>query len=130
MAAAPTIVLVEQGWRGGRGKGQTRPRAGPAPRTFIRAMQTMKRKLRGMSDQFEDGCLCGAVRFAAAANLSISVRLGDQGGLGLSVRIDAPIGAEKPIQEIVDYRKIAIGMPVVEEMKLLLSPEPGKSPQP
>jgi hypothetical protein len=35
-------------------------------------MQTMKRKLRGMSDQFEDGCLCGAVRFAAAANLSIS----------------------------------------------------------
>jgi hypothetical protein len=28
----------------------------------------MKRKLRGMSDRFEDGCLCGAVRFAAAAN--------------------------------------------------------------
>jgi hypothetical protein len=32
----------------------------------------MKRKLRGMSDPFEDGCRCGAVRFAAAANLSIS----------------------------------------------------------
>jgi hypothetical protein len=46
------------------------------------------------------------------------------------VRIDAPIGTEKPIPEIVDYRKIAIGMPVVEEMELLLSPEPGKSSQP
>ena len=46
------------------------------------------------------------------------------------MRIDAPIGAEKPIQEIVDYRKIAIGMPVVEEMKLLLSPEPSKLSQP
>jgi len=42
------------------------------------------------------------------------------------VRIDAPIGAEKPIPEIVDYRKIAIGIPVVEKMELLLSPEPGK----
>jgi hypothetical protein len=46
------------------------------------------------------------------------------------VRIDAPIGAEKPIPEIVDYRKIAIGIPVVEKMELLLSPEPGKSSQP
>jgi hypothetical protein len=45
-------------------------------------------------------------------------------------RIDAPIGTEKPIPEIVDYRKIAIGMPVVEEMELLLSPEPGKSSRP
>jgi hypothetical protein len=35
------------------------------------------------------------------------------------VRIDAPIGAEKPIPEIVDYRKIAIGIPVVEKMELL-----------
>ena len=43
MAATPTIVLVEQGWQGGRGKVQTRPRAGLAHRTFIRAMQTMKR---------------------------------------------------------------------------------------
>jgi len=40
------------------------------------------------------------------------------------------IGAEKPISEIVDYREIAIGMPVVEKMELLLSPEPGKSSQP
>ena len=56
--------------------------------------------------------------------------LGDQGGLRLSVRIDAPIGAEKPIPEIVDYRKIAIGISVVEKMELLLSPEPGKSSQP
>jgi len=46
------------------------------------------------------------------------------------VHIDAPIGAEQPIPEIVDYRKIAIGIPVVEKMELLLSPEPGKSSQP
>jgi hypothetical protein len=50
--------------------------------------------------------------------------------LSLPVRIDAPIGTEQPIPEIVDYRKIAIGMPVMEEMELLLSPEPGKSSQP
>jgi hypothetical protein len=48
----------------------------------------------------------------------------------LPFRIDAPIGTEKPIPEIVDYRKIGIGIPVVEKMKLLLSPEPGKSSQP
>ena len=53
--------------------------------------------------------------------------LDDQDGLSLPFRIDAPIGTEKPIPEIVDYRKIAIGMPVVEKMELLLSPEPGKS---
>ena len=45
--------------------------------------------------------------------------LGDQDGLSLPVRIDAPIGTEKPIPEIVDYRKIAIGMPVMEEMENL-----------
>ena len=56
--------------------------------------------------------------------------LGDQDLLSLPVRIDAPIGTEKPIPEIVDYRKIAIDMPVVEKMELLLSPEPGKSSQP
>ena len=55
---------------------------------------------------------------------------GDQDGLNLPFRIDAPIGTEKPIPEIVDYRKIAIGIPVVEKMELLLSPEPGKSSQP
>ena len=60
----------------------------------------------------------------------VYLRLGDQGGLGLSVRIDAPIGAEKSIPEIVDYRKIAIGIPVVEKMELLLSPEPSKLSQP
>jgi hypothetical protein len=58
------------------------------------------------------------------------LRLGDRDGLSLPVRIDSPIGAEKPIPEIVDYRKIAIGMTVVEKMELLLSPEPGKSSQP
>ena len=56
--------------------------------------------------------------------------LGDQDGLSLPVRIDAPIGTEKPIPEIVDYREIAISIPVVEKMELLLSPEPGKSSQP
>jgi hypothetical protein len=28
-------------------------------------MQTMKRKQHGMSDRFEDGYLCGAMRFVA-----------------------------------------------------------------
>ena len=129
MAVKPTIALVEQGWQGGRGKVQTRPGAGPAHRTFIRTMQTMKRSVPSMSDQFEGGYLCGAVRFVATGQPGY-LGLGDQDGLSLPVRIDAPIGTEKPIPEIVDYRKIAIGMPVVEEMKLLLSPEPGKSSQP
>ena len=76
------------------------------------------------------GCL--AVRRGALRRTGQSrhLRLGDRDGLGLPVRIDAPIGAEKPIPEIVDYRKIAIGIPVVEKMELLLSPEPGKSSQP
>ena len=50
--------------------------------------------------------------------------------LSLPVRIDAPIGTEQPIPEIVDYREIAISIPVVEKMELLLSSEPCKSSQP
>jgi hypothetical protein len=50
--------------------------------------------------------------------------------LSLPVRIDAPIGTEQPIPEIVDYGEIAISIPVVEKMELLLSSEPGKSSQP
>jgi hypothetical protein len=82
-----------------------------------------------MSDEFQGGCLCGAVGFVATGQPGYLGR-GDQDGLTLPVRIDAPIGTEKPIPEIVDYREIAIGMPVVEKMELLLSPEPRKSPQP
>jgi len=82
-----------------------------------------------MSDQFEGGCLCGAVRLVATGQLGY-LGLGDQDGLSLPVRIDAPIGTEKPIPEIVDYRKIAISMSMVEKMELLLSSEPGKSSQP
>ena len=68
------------------------------------------------------------VRFAAIPRGYLG--LGGQDGLSLPVHTDAPIGAQKPIPEIVDYRKIAIGIPVVEKMELLLSPEPGKSSQP
>jgi len=82
-----------------------------------------------MSDMFEGGCLCGAVRFVATSQPR-HIGVGDQDGLSLPVRIDASIGTEKPIPEIVDYRKIAISMLVVEKMELLLSPKPGKSPQP
>jgi hypothetical protein len=45
-------------------------------------------------------------------------------------RLDAAIGAEKPIPEIIDHGKIAIGMAVVDKMEVLLLPEPGKAPKP
>ena len=67
------------------------------------------------------------VRFAMLGGY---LGLGCQVELNLRFHIDAPIGTEKPIPEIVDYRKIAIGVPVVEKMELLLSPEPCKSSQP
>jgi hypothetical protein len=87
-------------------------------------MESVKRKQHGI----EDGCLCGAMRFVATGQHGY-LRLGDQDGLSLPVRVDAPIGTEKPIPEIVNYHKIAIGMPMVEKMELLLSLEPGKSSQ-
>ena len=48
----------------------------------------------------------------------------------VSCRLDAAIGAEKPIPEIIDYREIAIGMAVVDKMEVLLLSEPGKAPEP
>jgi hypothetical protein len=48
----------------------------------------MKRKLRGMSDQFEDGCLYGAASFVTNGQPGY-LRLGDHDGLSLAVRIDA-----------------------------------------
>ena len=75
-------------------------------------MQTMKRKQHGMSDRFEDGWLCGAVRFVATGQPGY-LKLGDQDGLSLPVRIDAPIVPRSSSQKVVDYHKIAIGMPVV-----------------
>jgi hypothetical protein len=80
-----------------------------------------------MSDQFEGALRRGAL---CRTDQSGNLQLGDRDGLGLLARMDAPIGAEKPIPEIIDYRKIAIGITVVEKMELLLSPEPGKSSQP
>jgi hypothetical protein len=59
------------------------------PRTFTRAMQSMKRK-HSMSDRFKDPYLCGAVRFVATGQPGY-LRLGEQDGLSLPVRIDAPI---------------------------------------
>lgn len=43
---------------------------------------------------------------------------------------DATIGAEKPIPEEIDHRKIAFPVAVVDKMELLLSPEPGKAAKP
>jgi hypothetical protein len=40
------------------------------------------------------------------------------------------IGAEKPIPEKIDHRKIAVPMAVVDEMEFLLSSEPGKAAKP
>jgi len=72
MAATPTICWQSKngnavGARVRRGQG-----AGTAPSTFIRVMQTMKREQHGMSDRFEDDCLCGAVRSWLPANLAFS----------------------------------------------------------
>ena len=43
---------------------------------------------------------------------------------------DALIGTEKPIPEEIDHREVAVPMAVVDEMELLLSPEPRKTAKP
>ena len=43
---------------------------------------------------------------------------------------DKAIGAEQPIPEEIDHRKIAVPIAVVDEMELLLSSEPGKAAKP
>jgi hypothetical protein len=45
-------------------------------------------------------------------------------------RLDAAIGAEKPIPAIINHREIAIGMAVVNKMEVLLSLEPGEAGEP
>ena len=44
--------------------------------------------------------------------------------------IRSSIGAENPIPEKMDYRKIAIRVPVMDEMQLLFAPEPREPPKP
>lgn len=43
---------------------------------------------------------------------------------------DAAIGSEQAIPVKIDHRKITVGMAVVDKMKLLLAPEPGKAAKP
>jgi hypothetical protein len=45
-------------------------------------------------------------------------------------RFGSAIGAEKPIPEEINYREVAVPAAMVGEMKLLLSPEPGKAAKP
>jgi hypothetical protein len=44
--------------------------------------------------------------------------------------LNATVGTEKPIPEKIDHREIAVPIAVVDEMELLLSPEPGKAAKP
>ena len=46
------------------------------------------------------------------------------------VQIEAARGAEQPIPEEIDHREIAAPIAVVNEMELLLPPEPGKAVEP
>jgi hypothetical protein len=86
-------------------------------------------RIRWVTLRFIIVCGCGSPGNGRKGNADALSQCG-QDRLNLPFRIDAPIGTEKPIPEIVDYRKIAIGIPVVEKMELLLSPEPSKSSQP
>src|ERR1700730_4140997 len=44
--------------------------------------------------------------------------------------LNATVGTEKPIPEKINHREIAVPIAVVDEMELLLSPEPGKAAKP
>jgi hypothetical protein len=109
---------------GGAVRIRSRLREGTTVQIYL--PRTMEAAAHGPHPAVQPGAAGGAHILMPGGYLG----LGDQDGLGLPARIDAPIGTEKPIPEIVDYRKIAIGIPVVEKMELLLSPEPGKSSQP
>jgi hypothetical protein len=39
------------------------------------------------------------------------------------------IGSKKPVPKEIDYREIAVRVAVVDEVQLLLTPEPGISPK-
>ena len=47
-----------------------------------------------------------------------------------SSRFDTAIGAQQPIPEEIDHCEVAVPVAVVDEMELLLSPEPRKTPKP
>jgi hypothetical protein len=90
MAIKPTITLVKQGWQGGRGKVRRGHGLGwPVGHLSVQC-KLRSAKQHGMSDQFEGGRLCGAVRFVATGQPGY-LGLGDQDGLSLPARIDAPI---------------------------------------
>jgi len=47
-----------------------------------------------------------------------------------SSRFDTAIGAEQPIPEEIDHREVVVPVAMVDEMELLLSPEPRKAAKP
>ena len=44
-----------------------------------------------------------------------------------NVRVGTSVGSEKPVPKGVDHREIAVRMQMVDEVKLLLAPEPSEA---